>query len=170
MCFGFAILLLIIGGLYFVAAKMELSSGWSSDDSSYSASSIDCSDYPLQSSLTDNAIENFNSAKLDYENLKSNYYNTSNIDKQVDLMNQQGDKMIVLVDSFNNIIEIYNGNPSFYEKCYTLSLSNEIESMRSYINQEESIQETEFNRLRPRAEAEGYVFTSTSETNNPFSN
>lgn len=172
MCLGFIILIFIILGLYFVATKMDLSNGWSSEDS-YSNSNIDCSDYPSQSSLTDNAIKEFSSAKLDYENLKSDYYNTSNIDKQVDLMNEWVDKTSLLIDSFNNIIEIYNNNPSFYDRCYTPSLSNEIESMRSYINREESIQETEFNKLRPRAEAEGYVFTSTPEVNNPqfpFSN
>lgn len=153
MLFGFIVLGFLVYELSAFAANIdETARTWTSG--------VDCSNYPSLPSTMNGALNEYNSDKSDYQKIKSEYYNASSINAKVELFGRGDDKINALINSFNNVIGLYNNNQNFYDVCYNAQLSSEIESMRSYITREESERENEFKRLKPEAEAAGYVYSA----------
>lgn len=61
------------------------------------------------------------------------------------------------IGNFNELVGIYNEDSIFFDTCDG-AFSTVIETKRGYLDSEEKINEEEFKILKPKAEAEGYVF------------
>tara|TARA_Y100000310_G_C20667239_1_gene808258 strand:- start:857 stop:1426 length:570 start_codon:yes stop_codon:yes gene_type:complete len=134
---------------------------WNSDDYSSDYGYYDDVDCSAGSSVTNKmnlASSSFNTKKSEYESVKSKYYSTSNVDLQLEYHEQWGESYNSLISVFNDIIFTYNEDPLYFDNCYNYSVSNDIETKRSYLDSEEIVIDTEFQKLKQRAEAEGYIF------------
>ncbi len=164
MIVGFIILGFVFYGLYQASIGFDdIYEDWNSDDYSssdyiYQYESYDCSVVSSAKSKMDIATSSFNTKKSEYESAKNKYYSTSNIDSQLEFHDLWGSSFNSLVFEFNDMINAYNEDPLYFDECFGYSVSNDIESKRTYLDNEELIIDSEFQKLKPRAEAEGYIF------------
>ncbi len=158
MLFGWIILGLIIYGVFVLSNNLNgLYKDWNSESSSSCSSYIPS--YIASMNEEINKTNNkFESTKQEYEQLKIKYSGTSNIDQKVELFDQLGDNINKLIDTLNEAVTHYNNNIAYYEDCSDGSVSSRIEAIRTYIDQKEIEHDKEFEILKPKAEAEGYIF------------
>ena len=164
MAIGFIILGFISYGLYQLSTDFgSIYEDWNSEDysSDYDDNYFDDVDCSAGSSATikmNVASSSFNTKKTYYESAKNKYYTTSNIDLQLEYHEQWGDAFNSLVSVFNDMIFAYNEDSLYFDDCYNYSVSNDIETKRAYLDSEGVVIDAEFEKLKPRAEAEGYIF------------
>ncbi len=106
----------------------------------------------------DIATSSFSTKKSEYESAKSKYYSTSNVDLQLEYHDLWADSFNSIVFVFNDIINAYNEDPLYFDECIGDSVSNDIESKRTYLDNGGLTIDSEFQKLKIRAEAEGYIF------------
>jgi hypothetical protein len=161
MIAGFVILGFITYGLFQLSTDFgSIYEDWNSDD--YSSDyeyydDVDCSAGSTASSKMNLASSSFNTKKSEYESAKNKYYSTSNIDLQLEYHEQWGEYYNILITPFNNMIYAYNEDPLYFDNCES-SVSDDIENKRTYLDSEEILIDNEFQKLKPRAVAEGYIF------------
>jgi len=163
MALGFVILGFVVYGLFQFAIKVNaIHEDWNSDDYSsdysYDYQNYDCSAGSSATSKMNEAYSSYDIKKIDYELIKNKYYSTDNLDTKLDYHSQWGDAFNSIIFIFNDIIFAYNEDPLYFDNCYNYSASLDIESIRAYLDNEEIIIDTEFQKLKPLAEAEGYIF------------
>jgi len=162
MIAGFIILGFISYGLFQLSVDFSsIYEDWNSDD--YSSDyeyydEIDCSAGSSATSKMNVASSSFNTKKSEYESVKNKYYSTSNIDLQLEYHEQLGESYNSLISVFNDMIYAYNEDPLYFDNCYDYSVSDDIETKRAYLDNEEIVIDNEFQKVKPRAEADGYIF------------
>ena len=118
----------------------------------------DCEENNLLRNNMDTAISDLSNVKQSYENTKQNFFDSGNIDMEVERMNDWLDSYDQLITPYNRIISLYNNDMSFYDNCYDTPISSYINEEESYLNYESNLIDEEYAKLKPRAEAEGYVY------------
>ncbi len=151
MIFGFLILSAV------VYETFNLVSGFDSLFSTWNYG-YDCEGNEILRSNMDTAISNLNSVKQGYETTKQDFFNSTNIDIEVERMNNWLDTYNELIPPYNKIISLYNNDISFYDNCYDTPISSYIDGEESYLNYENNLIDEEYSKLKPRAEAVGYVY------------
>ena len=161
MVIGFIILGFISYGIFQLSIGFgSIYKDWNSDDDSPDYGYYDDVDCSVGSSAINEmniASSSFSTKKSEYESAKSKYYSTSNIDLQLEYYGHWEDTYNSLITIFNDMIFAYNEDPSYFDNCDS-SVYNDIEIKRVYLDSEEILIDTEFQKLKPRAEAEGYIF------------
>lgn len=161
MLIGFIILGFITYGIFQLSTDFgSIYEDWNSDD--YSSDygyydDVDCSAGSTAISKMNLATSSFNTEKSEYESAKSKYYSTSNIDLQLEYHDKWQESYNTLISSFNDMIYAYNEDALYFDNCES-SVSSDIENKRAYLDGEEILIDSEFQKLKPRAEAEGYIF------------
>ena len=161
MALGFIILGFVVYGIFQFSINVNaMYEDWNSED--YSSDyeyydDVDCSAGSSAISKMNVASSSFNTKKSEYESVKNKYYSTSNIDLQLEYHEQWGESYNSLISVFNDIIFAYNEDPLYFDNCDS-HVSNSIETKRAYLDSEEILIDTEFQKIKPRAEAEGYIF------------
>jgi|TARA_B100001971_G_C18222790_1_gene558319 hypothetical protein len=161
MALGLIILGFVVYGIFQFSINVNaMYEYWNSDD--YSSDygyyeDVDCSAGSTAISKMNLASSSFNTKKSEYESAKSKYYSTSNIDLQLEYHDKWGESYNSLIFIFNDIIFAYNEDPLYFDNCES-SVSSDIENKRAYLDSEEIVIDGEFQKLKLRAIAEGYIF------------
>ncbi|MFH1849245.1 MAG: hypothetical protein ABH879_03585 [archaeon] len=162
MIAGFIILVFISYGLYqlntnFGSISEDRISGDHSSDSGYYVD-VDCSNISTTTGRMNLASSFFIGEESEYESAKSKYYSTSNIDLKLESYEQWEESYRSLISKFNGMIFAYNEDSLYFDYCYNYSAWEDIETKRAFLDSEEIIIDTEYEKLKPEAEAEGYIF------------
>ncbi|MFC1666148.1 hypothetical protein ACFLZF_00340 [Nanoarchaeota archaeon] len=161
MALGLVILGFVVYGIFLFSINVNaMYEDWNSED--YSSDyeyydDVDCSAGSTAISKMNLASSSFSTKKSEYESAKSKYYSTSNVDLQLEYHEQWGEFYNALITPFNDMIYAYNEDPLYFDNCES-SVSNDIENKRAYLDSEENLIDNEFQKLKPRAVAEGYIF------------
>ena len=161
MLVGFIILGFIFYGLIQVSMDFDnIYEDWNSED--YSSDyeyydDVDCSAGSSTIGKMNVATSSFDTKKSEYESAKNKYYSTSNVDLQLEYHDLWADSFNSVVFVFNDAINAYNEDSLYFDNCDS-SASNDIEIKRAYLDNEELTIGSEFQKLKLRAEAEGYIF------------
>ncbi len=151
MILGFLILSAVAYGTF------NLVSGFNSLFSTWNYG-YNCEGNEILGSNMNTAIFNLNTTKQSYENSKQNFFDSPNINIEVERMNDWLDSYNELIPAYNRIISLHNNDISFYDNCYDSPISSYIDSEESYLNYEDDLIDKEYNKLKTRAEAVGYVY------------
>ena len=125
--------------------------------SDYPSTKYNCDEKLWLKNESNEVINRFEIKRIDYEDSKRNFFASSGIENQLDAYDKLGDEYNLLISIFNELVNTYNEDSIFFDTCDN-TFSTTIETKRGYLDNEEKSLDKEFGILKPKAEAEGYVF------------